>query len=51
MEDLKPLVPFYSLALSLIYTVHLVNADFFSVLPIYHDIFQRMDKQYFLNMQ
>lgn len=39
--------PFYSLALSFIYSMHLVNIYFFSVLLIYHDIIHRMDKQYF----
>lgn len=51
MEDLNPLVQLYSLALCLIYSMRLVNIYFFSVQLIYHDIFPRMDKQYFLNMQ
>lgn len=47
MEDLNPLVPFYSLALSCTYSKHLVNMHFFSVLAIYHSIFHRMDKKHF----
>lgn len=51
MEDLNPLMPFHSPALPFIPSMYLVNIYFFSVLLIYHYIFHRMDKQYFLNMQ